>query len=166
MRTDRLIATLTKRFVAPLVLTFGLCFLPSAASVSAAASEPHLSVKILSSTGPRVIQSGTVLTFHLGISRLELRLPRVGEPRARGQGHLQIYLDHIPADALQASDMRHVIAIAASATVSVGFPPAWVRTHIGKHRLIAALARNDDTLYRARPAILHVTVTAARRTSR
>jgi hypothetical protein len=123
-----------------------------------ARAAPTMRVRILPSSGPHTVGTRTLVTFHLKVFGIKLDPAHVGKLRVAGHGHIQMYLDRIPKDATKVKDMTGVVAVVAATNFSIGFTRSWLRIHAGWHRLVVALARNDDTLYPVPPALFPVTV--------
>jgi hypothetical protein len=118
-----------------------------------------MSVKVLANSGPSTIAGKqTLVTFHLQVHGLHLDPQHIGKKSAPTHGHIQIYLDSIPADAVTKMDMKNIFAVVGGQDFSIGVTPAWVKKHPGKHTLLIALAQNDYVLYRAKPASFAITV--------
>jgi hypothetical protein len=119
-----------------------------------------MSVAILPSTGPHNITGKqTLVTFHLKVRGLHLDPKHIGGAPVAKHGHVQIYLDSIPATAYSRMDMTNIFAVAAGDDFSVGVTSAWVKKHSGSHTLLIALAQNNDVLYKATPGRFSITVT-------
>jgi hypothetical protein len=81
----------------------------------------------------------------------------MGDSPMPQHGHIQVYLDRIPADAYKVADLNGVLANLAAPLFSMGFPPHTVKSMPGRHRLLVALAQNDFVLYQVKPAVVTVT---------
>jgi hypothetical protein len=125
---------------------------------AAVSPKPSVRLALLASSGPHIIRTGTLLTFHLRVSGVILDPEHIGDPAIPGHGHIQIYLDGIPADAARHVDLHGIVAVAASPSFSLGFTRRWLQLHVGGHRFLIALARNDDVLYPLPPAVFRMTV--------
>jgi hypothetical protein len=67
-------------------------------------------------------------------------------------------VDRIPGDAYAREDLKYWLASLPETTFALNLPPALVGGS-GKHRIIVALARNDDRLYRAPVACVTIIAT-------
>lgn len=118
-----------------------------------------MSVAVLPSTGPhRITGKQSLVTFHLKVQGLHLDPKNIGGKPVAKHGHVQIYLDAIPADAYTKRDMTNIFAVAAGVDFSIGVTSAWVKKHAGSHTLLIALAQNNDVLYRATPGRFRLSV--------
>src|SRR5947208_5177259 len=117
-----------------------------------AASTPprsSMSVTIVSVKPSTVTAKHADVTFQLRVKGLVLDATHMGKANVRGHGHIQLYVDGIPTDAYVRKDLKqHWLASLAATTLSLNLSPALVGGR-GKHRIIVALAQNNDVLYRA-----------------
>jgi hypothetical protein len=98
---------------------------------------------------PRVVLRSGTLTVHVATSGVHLDFRHVWKANVSGRGHLQYYLDAIPKDAHTRVDRSHgFIAAVGTSTFSFNLKASRIQVTAGKHHLIAALARNNGTLYR------------------
>jgi hypothetical protein len=83
----------------------------------------------------------------------------MGKANVGGHGHIQLYLGRIPSNAYVRKNLtQHWLGAVAATTVTINLAPALVGG-AGKHRLIVALARNNDVLYHVPVASTTITVT-------
>ena len=125
-----------------------------------AASKPAMGVTIVSVTPTTVIRKNRFVTFRLQLHVKGLVLdPRhIGKANVRGHGHVQVYVDRIPADAYVRRDPKHWLgAPLAGTTLRITVPPTLIGAR-GRHRLIVALAQNNSVLYRVPAAGATITV--------
>jgi hypothetical protein len=121
-------------------------------------SRPAMSVRILSVKPATVTKKKATVTFHLRVKGLVFDTAHMGKANVRGHGHLQLYVDRIPGDAYARNDLKYWLASLAETTIALNLPPTLVGGP-GKHRIIVALAQNDDVLYRAPVASITITAT-------
>lgn len=124
-------------------------------SVHAASS--HMAIHLRPSSGPHAISLGKTVTLHLTVSGIHLEVQHIGKRASDHQGHIQLYLDRIPRRAYTRPSLQHWLASVGATTVSLRLSKGIVGT-IGTHHILAALARNDNVLYRVPPAIFTVWV--------
>ena len=138
----------------------GLLAVPAAPTATAARPPAQpMRIRTLSATPHTVARHGT-LTFTATVSGLILDLAHLGQRPRAGHGHLQYYLDRIPADAWTRPDRHHgYIAAVATPRFFLAIVASPVRITPGTHRFLVALARNDGVLYHAPVASVRVTVT-------
>jgi hypothetical protein len=118
------------------------------------------SMRVLPSSGPSAVSlKSRFVTIHLAVSGIRWQV-HFGLTRrsVKGQGHVQIYMDKLPARAYKKADLRNLFSLAASSSFSIEFQRAWIKRHRGKHRLLIALAQNNDVLYPGKPASFGVRV--------
>jgi hypothetical protein len=125
---------------------------------AAGSAQPSMRVALMASSGPHTVRAGTLLTVRLQVRGVTLDPKHLGDPAIPGHGHIQIYLDRIPTDATKHVDMKGIVALTARPSFSLGFTRRWLQLHAGSHRLLVALARNDDVLYPTQAAVFHMTV--------
>jgi hypothetical protein len=130
----------------------------TASGPSSTASTPAMSVAIVSVKPATVTAKQATVTLHLRVKGIFLDATHMGKANVGGHGHIQLYLDRIPSDAYVRKDLtQHWLGAVAATTIGLNLPPAVVGG-AGKHRIIAALARNDDVLYRVPMADTTITV--------
>ena len=121
---------------------------------------PAMSVRVVSVTPTTVIRKNPTVTFRLQLRVKGIVLDRthIGKANVRGHGHLQVYVDRIPADAYVRRDLKqHWLASLAGTNLRITVPPTLVGGR-GTHRLIVALAQNNSVLYRVPTASSTITV--------
>ena len=124
----------------------------------AASARQTMSINILSVKPTTITKKQATVVFRLGVRGLALDAVHMGKGDVAGRGHIQLYVDSIPADAYSRKDLQHHwLASLATTTVSLNLSPAIVGG-AGKHRIIAALARNSGVLYRVPTASVTITV--------
>jgi len=119
-----------------------------------------MGVTIVSVTPRSVIRKNRSVTFRLQLHVRGIVLdPRhIGKANVRGQGHVQVYVDRIPADAYVRRDPKRWLgAPLAGTTLRITVPPTLIGAR-GTHRLIVALAQNNSVLYRVPAASTTITV--------
>lgn len=121
-----------------------------------AATHPR-AIHVRPSSGPHVLRVGGTVTLHLTVSGIHLDAQHIGKRSRDDQGHIQLYLDRIPGSAYTKPSLQHWLASVGATTVSLRLTRGIVGT-TGSHQIIAALARNDNVLYRVQPATLKVLV--------
>lgn len=125
---------------------------------AARSAQPAMRIASVTAS-PRVVIRQGIITFRVHVSGMKLDLRHMGKHAVAGHGHLQYYLDSIPADAYTRKDLRHAfIAAVATPLFSFNLRASRVKIAAGTHRIIVALARNDDILYRAPTASVTITV--------
>lgn len=130
-----------------LVAGLAVALLLLAASLSPAhATSSHMTIQLRPSSGPHTIRLGKTVTLHLTVSGIQLNAQHIGKRARDHQGHIQLYLDRIPRSAYARPSLQHWLASVAATTVSLRLTRGIVRT-TGRHRIIAALARNNNVLY-------------------
>lgn len=137
-------------------ITAVLVVLASCGSAIGAASKP-MAIQMRPSGGPHVIPAGKTVTLHLTVSGIHLDVQHIGKRAQDHEGHIQLYLDRIPKHAYTKPSLQHWLASVSATTVSLRLSRGVVGT-TGNHRIIAALARNDNVLYRVPPATFTVIV--------
>jgi hypothetical protein len=122
--------------------------------------KPSMGVTIVSVTPRTVIRKNRSVTFRLQLHVKGIVLdPRhIGKANVRGRGHVQVYVDRIPADAYVRRDAKRWLgAPLAGTTLRITVPPTLIGAR-GTHRLLVALAQNNSVLYRAPAASTTITV--------
>jgi hypothetical protein len=119
-----------------------------------------MGVTIVSVTPKTVIRTNRSVTFRLQLHVRGIVLdPRhIGKANLPGRGHVQVYVDRIPADAYVRRDAKRWLgAPLAGTTLRITVPPTLIGTR-GTHRLLVALAQNNSVLYRVPAAGATITV--------
>src|SRR5437660_10311413 len=101
------------------LLNLALSSTVSAASVheKAGSQTGSPSVKVLSVIGPQKIgKTGPAITVHVRVTGVRLDPTHIGRKSVDSHGHMQLYLDRIPAGAYRKADLKQVVAIAAGPT--------------------------------------------------
>jgi hypothetical protein len=98
-----------------------------------------------------------IITLRLEVSGLHLDAQSIGKKSANKHGHIQVYLDKIPAAAYKKGSSQNLVIAVGSSSFSFQMSKSWVKLHKGKHHLVLALAKNN-LLYRAPAAKIAVTV--------
>jgi hypothetical protein len=122
--------------------------------------KPSMGVTIVSLTPTTVIRKHPTVTFRiqLRVKGIVLDPRRIGKANVRGRGHVQVYVDRIPANAyVRSTPQRWLGAPLAGKTLRITVPPALIGGR-GTHRLIVALAQNNSILYRVPAASATITV--------
>jgi hypothetical protein len=125
-----------------------------------AASKPSMRVTIVSVTPRTVIRKNRFVTFRLQLHVRGIVLdPRhIGKANVPGRGHVQVYVDRIPADAYVRRDSKRWLgAPLAGTTLRITVPPTLIGAR-GTHRLLVALAQNNSVLYRVPASSATITV--------
>src|SRR5437899_1811554 len=78
---------------------------PFGSSVQAAPA-PSMAIQVLPKTGPSTITKPQAVKFVLKVSGIQLDATHMGKKNVAGQGHIQIYVDKIPADAYKVKDLK------------------------------------------------------------
>jgi len=90
-----------------------------------------------------------VLTINLKVTGVALDIQDIGRLPRNGQGHVQVYLDRIPAAAYQRPYLKFPwLFLVASPSVNFRLPKTVAFARPGPHRFLLALAKNNDVLYR------------------
>lgn len=119
---------------------------------------PAPRITLLPSSGPRTIGKGTIVTFHTRVTGITLDGRHMGGSPHKRFGHLQVYVDAIPADAWSRKDlMHHWLASVAAPTFTLKLSAA-ILGGGRRHHIIIALAGNNDVLLHAPTATMAVTV--------
>jgi hypothetical protein len=117
-----------------------------------------MSVAIVSVSPTLVTAKHATVTFRLRVTGIVLDAVHMGKAHVAGHGHIQLYVDAIPRDAYTHKDLqRHWLASLATTTLTLNLSPAIVGG-AGKHRIFAALAQNNNVLYRVPVASFTITV--------
>jgi hypothetical protein len=88
-----------------------------------------------------------------------LDVQALGAAPKDSQGHIQGYLDRIPAVAYRKTDLTFPwLFQVASPIITFRLPPAVLHSRPGSHRFLLALAKNNGVLYNVRPAIITFTL--------
>lgn len=133
------------------------CLVPLGAQAASARAQ-SMNIQVLAATGPRSISKPRNVTFHLKTVGIRLDARHMGKANKSGYGHIQVYLDKIPTDAYSKKDFKHNwLAAVATPTFSLRLSKATLHG-AGKHKIIVALAKNSDVLYRAPTASFTITV--------
>ncbi|HEV3308934.1 MAG TPA: hypothetical protein VG815_00200 [Chloroflexota bacterium] len=155
------------RFIA--VALIGL-FLVATAGVPTALAAGSPSIA-LQSGSPHTITAGTPhtcdnknkrvvkrSTIHLKVKIKGITFSRALKTKVplKGKGHVQIYLDHLPAKAYKVVDKTHWIASIAQDAFPLCFPLVFLGRR-GKHTLYFALGKTNSVLYNTKPAIFSFT---------
>jgi hypothetical protein len=125
-----------------------------------AVAKPAMGVTIVSVTPRTVIRTNRSVTFRLQLHVRGIVLdPRhIGKANVPGHGHIQVYVDRIPADSYVRRDAKRWLgAPLAGTTLRITVPPTLIGAR-GTHRLIVALAQNNSVLYRVPAASATITV--------
>jgi hypothetical protein len=97
---------------------------------------------------PRVVRIDARITFVVSVQGIRLSFRDIGKSPAAGEGHLQFYLDRIPTDAWTRRDVRHTFLAAVGTPIAIfRFKYAAIKVSPGKHRVLVALAKNNNVLY-------------------
>ena len=134
--------------------------LPVAGHAAPIPPKTKMGVTIVSVTPKTVIRKNRFVTFRLQLHVKGLVLdPRhIGKANVRGHGHVQVYVDRIPADAYVRRDPKHWLgAPLAGTTLRITVPPTLIGAR-GTHRLLVALAQNNSVLYRVPASSATITV--------
>jgi hypothetical protein len=129
--------------------------LPGSALASPASA--RMSITMLPSSGPTTVALNKVVTLRLKASSITLDAVHIGKAPKNGQGHFQIYLDKVPADAYAKKDLKsNWLAAVAAPVIPLKMARGMVKP--GKHKIIVALAKNNYVLYRVPTVSLSITV--------
>jgi hypothetical protein len=108
-------------------------------------------IGVLSNSVPAVLNRSKhvkVFRIDLKITGVALDVNDMGKAAKDSQGHVQAYLDRVPADAYTKADLRPPwVFTVVSPQVNFRLPPAIQAAKPGPHRILLALARNDDVLF-------------------
>jgi hypothetical protein len=143
--------------------TLAFLALPGMRSVSpgeaAGLAAPSLRITSVTAHPTTVSRHGSIL-FTVQVRGLILdRLHMGGKPVA-GRGHLQYYLDRIPASAYRSfRDRSSFLGAIGTSAFLFRLTQSAVRITPGRHTILIALARNDYLLYHAAVARIHIKVT-------
>lgn len=126
----------------------------------AAPAHPHrvMSVRVVAPKHALVITGNHIVTFHVHVSGIRLDPRRMGKRNAAGYGHIQVYLDRIPADAYKKLDLKGIVVAVGASSFTWQTSKLWTKQNHGHHTLIFALARNDDVLYQVKTGHVAITV--------
>jgi hypothetical protein len=101
-----------------------------------------------------------LITFTVSVQSIELSFKDIGKAPVAGEGHVQFYLDRIPRDAWTRRDVHHTFLAAVGTPIAImRFSHVAVKVSPGRHKILAALAKNNDILYRAPVASVAIRVT-------
>jgi hypothetical protein len=147
------------RFSPPLAsLTLAVIFAAVLVPAVNAARHQSMAVHVLSSTGPRTVSRHGAITFRVRVSGLKMNPRQIGKPDVAGVGHLQYYLDRIPADAYRRIDLRRsFLAAVGTPTFIFNLKYSPITISPGRHTILIALAQNRYVLYRG--PVVRVTIT-------
>jgi hypothetical protein len=133
---------------------------PVAGNAAPIPPKPSMGVTIVAVTPKTVIRTNRSVTFRLQLHVRGIALdPRhIGKANVPGRGHVQVYVDRIPADAYVRRDAKRWLgAPLAGTTLRITIPPTLIGAR-GTHRLLVALAQNNSVLYRVPAASVPITV--------
>jgi hypothetical protein len=135
----------------------GLSLAISGAFTAWAANLPRITLmsasthKITASTGPKCNSRSTV-SFKMRVTGIKLSASMKTKSPRKGQGHIQAYLDKVPADAYSKRDLRHWYASIPSPKFPLCFPLPLLGGKKGKHTLYLGLGKTNSILYKTKPA--------------
>jgi hypothetical protein len=114
-----------------------------------------ITFSVLKKSGPHTItRKQELVTFFFKINGMTIDKKFPGK-KVKNAGHVQIYLDKVPADAYRKKDLTGIASVNAPGAegkhvyaVTIQFDNAYVKEHIGTHTLKIGLARNNMVMYR------------------
>ena len=108
---------------------------------------------------PRTVSHSGLISLYVQVEGIRLSYQDMGKRPVSGEGHVQYYLDRIPRDAWSKVDLGHgYLGAAGTPTVTLGLAHSPARVSRGKHRIVAALAKNNRILYHAPASSVAITV--------
>lgn len=137
-------------------IAIGGVIAPSATTAGAAG--PAMRITKLTAK-PRTVRKSGLISFTVTVRGIKLNFKDIGKAAVPGEGHVQYYLDHVPKDAWTRRDVHHTFLAAAGTPVAImRFSHMAIKVSPGRHKILAALARNDDILYHAPVASVTIQV--------
>ena len=148
-----------KRFLISIGLAVVLAGVSSPIGNSfAAANQASMGLHIVAPTSAITMTATKPVSMHVRVTGLTLDVRHIGKAAVPGKGHIQIYLDKISPAAYTKGNSQNLVIVVGSSTFSFQVSKQWTKLHRGNHRLILALAQNNNILYRAPTASVAVTV--------
>lgn len=127
--------------------------------LSTSAAPAHsMAVRVLSPTRTPAIVANKVVTFNVRATGITLDAKHMGKSTISGHGHIQVYLDSIPSDAYKKAEYRHLVLAVGVSKFTWQVSKPWAKANKGHHKLIFALAQNNNVLYHGGTATLSITV--------
>jgi hypothetical protein len=122
-----------------------------------------LSIRVISPTHPVTVPVNGKIAVQVAVTGVKMDAAAMGRKAVPGEGHYHFYVDCIPSAAYVRNNNLGACWAGATAFTKTYFDLATshVRVTSGTHILFLALAQNDHVLYRAPPAAITFTVTAA-----
>jgi hypothetical protein len=117
-----------------------------------------MTIKVLSVKPQTATKRSQVITVKVRYTGIVMDPLGVGGPLVPGHGHMQLYLGHIPSLAYQTTAPKAVVKVATTPTFYFVFSPYWWKAAHGRHTFLIALAKNNNVLYRVKPASFTLTV--------
>lgn len=136
----------------------------STGNILAAGSPPTppkaVSVRVLSVIAPKAVsKTKQVVTVHVRVTGIKLDPTHIGRKNVAGHGHMQLYLDRIPASAYKKGTLKDTIAVAAGPIFTFILNAHQKKLAAGRHTYLIALAQNNETLYKSvKPASFTLTL--------
>lgn len=130
-----------------------------ASALAWAAGTPSISFK---SGGPHTITAPKLgctkhssvgkMNFTLRVSGMRMSSAMKTKKAKPGQGHVQVYIDKVPADATRRFDKSHWIQSTPLSSFPVCLPRPFLANKQGKHTLYFELGKTNSSLYSSKPA--------------
>ena len=125
----------------------------------ATTAKSSMSVKVLLVIPPRAKSKFTEITVHVRVTGIKLDPTHIGRKSVAGHGHMQLYLDRIPASAYKKGTLKDTIAVAAGPIFTFILNAHQKKLAAGRHTYLIALAQNNETLYKSvKPASFTLTL--------
>lgn len=147
-----------KRFFTSLCLAGVLAGTVGTMGSHAAGNKPSMSISILAPKSAISAVPGGWVSMNVKVTGVAISKRTIGRKPKAGQGHIQIYLDRIPAAAYTTTTGKNLVLTIGTPKISFKISRQWASLHQGQHRFILALAKNNDVLYHAPTASIAVTV--------
>jgi hypothetical protein len=150
---------MNKTIAALLAAIVAAALVPFAGTAFASPPSPPPTVSILSPHSPLTIAINKSLTLKLKVTGITLSAAHIGKKASGKEGHIQVYLDAIPKDAYKKADLKqHWLASVAATSFPMKLTSGVLGGKKGSHKLLVALAKNNNILYVGKVATLKLNV--------
>lgn len=144
---------------APLSFLSGVIFITAINpwTTAVAAPSPRVSLtygepRVITAARGTVCRKPSTISFKLRVQGIAFSSKTSTTNPLKGRGHIQVYLDRLPANAAKKRNFTHWIGSIPSDTFSLCLPLAALSGKTGKHKLFFALAKTNSVLYAVKPA--------------
>jgi len=129
------------------------------ASPASAAGAP--SIKLVKASTTSIVspelctkknRKATTIYFSFHVSGMRMSLHMNDKKPQPGLGHIQVYIDKVPADATRKFDRRYWLGSIPVSTLSMCFPRVFLGGKMGKHTVYFGLGKTNSHLYNVKPA--------------